>query len=237
MCTFTLSHFFQFEDVGDYMDRNGFKLARSVMLGYFPIAITFGILAKNASVSTLDGVAMSIFVFAGASQFMAISMIGAKIGSVPIILATFFMNFRHFIMSASIRQKVTKINKKYYPFIGFFLTDETFSVLITKDSLESKNYLLSFQISCYLSWVLGTLVGYLVGTFFPPILITSLGMALYALFIALLIPACKKSTQALILALSAGLLNTLLQKISFIHQNSSFMISVLSISLLASIFL
>lgn len=217
------------------MNKNGIKAAGPVMLGYFPIAITFGILAKNAGIGIFDGVMMSIFVFAGASQFMAASMIGVEIGIISIIIATFFMNFRHFIMSASIKQKVTEIDKKYYPLIGFFLTDETFSVLVMKESIKDEKYLLSFQISCYLSWVLGTLTGYLTGMFFPPILISSLGIALYALFVSLIVPSCKKSTQALILTILAGLLNSLLQQFNFFNQSSSFIISVISVSFLASI--
>lgn len=75
---------------------------------------------------------MSLFVYAGASQFMAANMIASGISSSSIILATLFMNFRHFIMSASIKPRLNMSSKKLYPIIGFFLTDETYSVLIMK---------------------------------------------------------------------------------------------------------
>lgn len=161
------------------------------MAGYFPIAMAFGILAKTAGVSLIDGVMMSTFVYAGASQFMAVSMIAAGISPMSIILATFLMNFRHFIMSASIRAKLNTVPSKYFPLIGFFLTDESFSVASMKEDIDDFNYLISLEVSCYISWALGTLFGYLTGMFFPAILITAMGVALYALFVALLIPAVK----------------------------------------------
>jgi 4-azaleucine resistance transporter AzlC len=218
------------------MNNKGFKDALPVMVGYFPIAITFGILAKSVGVELIDGVMMSAFVFAGASQFMAVSMIGAGIGLPSIILATFFMNFRHFIMSVSIKSKINSVQKKYYPLIGFFLTDETFSVISMKEDINDGKYLITFQASCYASWVLGTLTGYLTGMFLPQIIINSLGIALYALFVALIIPSCKKSTKALILTILAGIINSLIQKIEFFNQSSSFIITVLSVSLIAAFF-
>ncbi len=66
------------------------------MAGYFPIAMAFGILAKTAGVSLIDGVMMSTFVYAGASQFMAVSMIAAGISPMSIILATFFNELQAF---------------------------------------------------------------------------------------------------------------------------------------------
>ncbi|MEA3422879.1 MAG: AzlC family ABC transporter permease [Bacillota bacterium] len=218
------------------MNNKGFKDALPVMVGYFPIAVTFGILSESTGIEIIDGVMMSAFVFAGASQFMAISMISAGIGISSIIFATFFMNFRHFIMSISLKSKIDSVHKKYYPLIGFFLTDETFSVLSMKNNMNDGKYLITFQASCYASWVLGTLTGYLAGMFLPQIIINSLGIALYALFVALIVPSCKKSTKALILTILAGIINSLIQKNELFNQSSSFIITVLGVSLIATFF-
>lgn len=217
------------------MMRRAFKDAMPVMLGYFPIAITFGILAKTAGLSMINGVLMSALVYGGASQFMAISMIGAGISGVSIIFATFLMNFRHFIMGASIRAKLKTVDKKYFPIIGFFLTDETFSVASTKEDIDDSTYLITLEILCHLSWVSGTLAGYLTGMFFPPILIKAMGIALYGLFVALLIPTCKKDKLALYIALSAGGLNTLLIKMELLNSSISFALSVILVSLIAAL--
>jgi len=217
------------------MIKRGFKDAVPVMMGYFPIAMAFGILSKTAGVTLTDGVLMSFIVYAGASQFMAVSMIAAGISPMSIILATFLMNFRHFIMSASIRAKLNRVNRKWYPIIGFFMTDETFSVASLKDDIDDSSYLITLEIGCYLSWGIGTLAGYLTGMFFPKLLIEAMGIALYALFVALLIPACKKSREALVLAIIAGLVNTMLVMSGFIDKSACFAISVIFVSLIAAI--
>lgn len=217
------------------MIKKAFKDSSPVMFGYFPIAITFGILAESAGVSGLEGLLMSIFVYAGASQFMAVSMISSGIAVSSIILATLFMNFRHFIMSASIKPKLNITNKKLYPVIGFFLTDETYSVLIMKEELHDEKYIFFFQLFCYMSWVSGTLTGYLTGMFIPEIIVKGLGIALYSLFVALIIPSCKKSTKALLIALGAGGVNTILQRYLDFNQSTGFMIAVIIVSTAATL--
>ncbi len=218
------------------MIKKGFKDAFPIMMGYFPIAMTFGILSKTAGVSVVDGMLMSSIVYAGASQFMAVSMIAAGIAPVSIIIATFLMNFRHFIMSASIRAKLKTVHKKWFPVIGFFLTDESFSVASLKEDIDDAGYLISMEIASYASWVMGTLAGYLTGMFFPKSLVEAMGVALYALFIALLIPACKKSVQALVLALIAGGLNTVFVLTGMLSKSGGFAVSVILVSIVAAIY-
>lgn len=72
--------------------------------------------------------------------------------------------------------------------------------------------------------------------FIPDIIVKGLGVAIYALFVALIVPSCKKSTQAILVALSTGLLNTFMQSIFSLNQSSGFIVSVISVSVLATIF-
>jgi len=215
------------------MFKRGIKEALPVMAGFFPIAMTFGILAESAGVSIIDGVMMSVFVYAGASQFMAVGMLGTGIGMASIILAVFFMNFRHFIMSASLRSRLTQTKKRYFPIIGFFLTDETYSVISMNEDVDDLVYLNTFQISCYSSWVAGTAAGYIFGMFIPSLITESMGIALYALLVALLMPACKKTESALGVALLSGALNTILVKFTSLDSGGCFIISVLTASFIA----
>ncbi len=217
------------------MKKLGFKDALPVMAGYFPIAMAYGILAKSAGISMTDGVMFSVFLYAGAAQFMTASMLGAGISGISIILAVFFMNFRHFIMSASVRARLTKTNRKYFPVIGFFLTDESYSVVSLKKDIDDPGYLITLELSAYSAWVAGTAAGYLFGMFIPAIITDSMGIALYALFIALLIPAGKQSKVALVVALLAGGLNTLLIRYTCLEQSGSFILTVLSVASLATL--
>lgn len=212
------------------MKKIGFQDALPVMAGYFPIAMAYGILAKSVGITMTDGVMFSAILYAGAAQFMAASMISAGLGAASIIAAVFFMNFRHFIMSASVRARLEQTPKRYFPIIGFFLTDESYSVVSLKKEIDNPGYLITLELSAYASWVAGTAAGYLFGMFIPAIITNSMGIALYALFVALLIPAGKQSKVALIVALAAGLFNTILIKFANLDQSGSFILTVLTVA-------
>lgn len=215
--------------------RRAFQDALPVMAGYFPIAMTFGILADSAGINAVDGVFISLFLYAGASQFMAVSMIASGMSAMGVILAVFFMNFRHFIMSASVRAKLKYTKRKYFPIIGFYLTDETYSVISMKDDVDDHKYLITLELSCHASWVGGTAAGYIFGLFIPSIITESMGIALYALLLTLLIPSCKKSIKALVVALASGMVNSLLLKFTGLDPGACFIGAVLIVASIATI--
>ena len=218
------------------MKKIGFKDALPVMAGYFPIAMAYGILAKSVGITITDGIMFSVFLYAGAAQFMVASMSGTGISGISILAAVFFMNFRHFIMSASLRARLTKTHRRYYPIIGFFLTDESYSVVSLKKNIDNPGYLITLELSAYAAWVSGTAAGYLFGTFIPAIITNSMGIALYALFVALLIPAGKQAKSALVVASLAGGLNTMLIRFTSLEQSGSFILTVLSVATIGTLF-
>lgn len=85
----------------------GVKAGLSIAIGYFPIALTFGLLAKTAGLSLIEATAMSLFVYAGASQYIALSLITAALNPLLIVINTFVVNIRHFLMTASLNEKMT----------------------------------------------------------------------------------------------------------------------------------
>ncbi len=85
---------------------DGIRGGLPIALGYFPIAMAFGILAKGASVSLVEALGFSFIVFAGASQFIAVGMIALGATGIEIIMTTLFLNFRHFLMSASLVPRI-----------------------------------------------------------------------------------------------------------------------------------
>jgi 4-azaleucine resistance transporter AzlC len=117
-----------------------------IVFGYFPVAMAFGLLAKNINVNLMDSFLFSSMVFAGASQFMALELIRGGVSFSGIILATFLLNLRHLMMSASLALKLEGgIKRKWLPFIAFGITDETFSVASLKGGQVSGSYLLALQ--------------------------------------------------------------------------------------------
>lgn len=205
-----------------------------IVIGYFPVAMAFGILSKTIGISLTQSFLFSVFVYAGASQFMALNLLSLGVGINEIILTTLLVNFRHFLMSASFATKITRDMKKYIPFIAFGITDEVFSVASFEKEELTKEFMLSLQITSYLSWIAGTVFGYLVGEVLPTIVKASMGIALYAMFAAILIPEAKKSTKILILALSSGIINSLLNYLKILPQGWNLVAAIISVSALGA---
>jgi 4-azaleucine resistance transporter AzlC len=207
-----------------------------VLIGYFPVAVTFGVLSSGylpLSVSVL----MSAFVYAGASQFMALQLLGTGTGVFQIVFAVFMLNFRHFLMNSSLARKLisqdaghgSKKPVKVPKLLLFSLvTDETFSVFMTAVSVPTGTFLFGLEIVAYGSWVLGTGLGFLIGSFLPPVLQESMGTALYALFIALLVPSVKRSLPAGAVAAAAASVHTLLRSASDIGAGWSIIIAIIA---------
>lgn len=194
-----------------HMIRRGLIVGIPIILGYLPVAVTFGVLAKQSGLSMIELISMSVFVYAGASQFMGANMIAVGAGALEVIIATFVLNFRHFIMSLSFMNKLRGIGLRFRIPLSLLLTDETFAVasLNTREAEEKKGVLfyLTILFSAYLSWILGTILGGFLGEIIPDKLSQSMGIALYAMFIGLLVPSVKKELKVGLIAVIAMLIN------------------------------
>lgn len=181
--------------------KDGLIASMPIVLGYFPIAMAFGLLSKNTLLSLKDTSLLSLIVYAGASQFMALDLISAGVNGSSIILAIFLLNIRHVMMSASLSVEFKNIPKKFLPLLGAGITDETFSVVsFNKDKIDL-TYVSTIFLLSYVSWNVGTVIGYFVGEILPQSLQSSLSIGLYAMFAALLFPEIKKSRNTLFLSL------------------------------------
>jgi predicted branched-subunit amino acid permease len=154
-----------------------------------------------------------------------------------IILTTLLVNFRHFLMSAYLSTRIGKMAKRYKFMMAFGVTDEVFSVLSFQKGRLSKPFIFILEISAYSGWVTGTMAGYIMGGFLPEILTRSMGVALYALLLAMLLPEIKKSVKALILTIGSGLLNTILIKLDFLPNGWTIIVCILVIALAGSFFI
>lgn len=196
-----------------YMIKRGFIVGLPIMLGYLPVAITYGVLAKQSGLSLIELTMMSVLVFAGASQFMAVNMIAVGAGAIEIIIATFVLNFRHFVMGLSLVNRLKSLRFISNFLLSFGITDELFAVssINTKESKENKGVLfyISLFLTAYLSWIIGSFLGGLLGEFVPEKLSQSMGIALYAMFIGLLVPSVKKELKVGLIAVIAMLVHML----------------------------
>lgn len=240
---------------GDYMEEgaklklyersskfiDGVKVGIPIAIGYIPIAITFGLISKSSGIPDFISIIMSITVFAGASQFIGVNLIASGATAVEIIMTTFILNFRHFLMSSSLSQRIeNNTEKKLLSVIAFGITDETFAVAsLRKEDKINPWIILGLNFMAYISWILGTCVGVFIGDALPETLKSSMGIALYSMFIGLLVPELRNSKPVLFVALVAILVSCLLKWIpifSFISTGWSVIISTVVGAFMGAIF-
>lgn len=188
----------------------GMKAGIPVILGFIPVGIAFGVMARQANFTILQTCLTSLTVFAGASQMLAVSMTLEGATILAIILATFILNLRHLIMSTVVMNKMEgRTSLKLIAAFG--VTDESFAIF-SETSKEKSNisYFFGLITVTYLSWNLGTFFGAVVSDFLPEIITNSFGIALYALFISLLIPNLHGNFRLFILVIITAVTNTLL---------------------------
>ncbi|WDP87588.1 MAG: AzlC family ABC transporter permease [Desulfobacter sp.] len=212
-----------------------FRAGIPIFIGYFPAAVAFGILGKTMGISLLEAFLFSAVVFAGASQFIALNLLVTGMGPLGIILTTLLVNFRHFLMSTYLATRIKEKTRAWYIPIAFGVTDEVFSVLsFTREEL-TRPFVLIVGFSAYSGWVSGTLAGFLLGGFMPPILTQSMDVALYALLLAILMPEIKSSFRSLFLALGSGLLNWILVSLDILPRGWSIIVCILVIASVGSV--
>ncbi len=191
----------------------GLKAGLPIAIGYLPIAIAFGLLARSAGVSLYVAVLMSLLVFAGASQFIAVNLLALGTQAWEIILTTLVINLRHFLMTASLSQRLApELSKKWRSLLAFGITDETFTVAsLQTPSILTAPFVLGLNLIAYSSWVLGTGAGVLLAGGLPAAIQASMGIALYAMFIGLLVPSLRNGLPVIVVVSAAvalqGLMN------------------------------
>ena len=193
----------------------GLRKGLPIFVGFLPVAITFAIMAVGAGLTSLETVAMSVFVFAGASQIMAAQMLAENGSMLAIITTTFVLNLRHIIMSTCVFKKMKKSNIFIRILCAFGVTDETFALFTTEDDEKSDGmFMLGLVTVTYLSWIIGTVIGVFIQNALPENLSQSFGIALYALFLALIVPDVIKSLKLFITVLVTVGMNILLTQIA-----------------------
>ena len=218
------------------------KNAKRTILMWAPFAFSaaFGILAETAGFSVWESLLMSLIVFAGASQFAALNLLAVGAPAADIVLATALLNARHIMMGSSLSRRMKGGgNPLCKAALFFFLTDESFSVAsLQSGGAVSVPFLWGLQLPIYITWNVLTVCGWLGTSALPPALRASMGIAIYALFIALIIPSARKSRAALAVTLAAMALSTLFKfapMLSELNKGVAIMISAGGSALLGAL--
>lgn len=168
--------------------KQGTAAAWPICLGYFPIGMALGVLAQKAGLEPWMIGLMSVLVFAGSAQFIAVAMIDGGASTAAIILTTFVVNFRHFLMSSALAVPLQGVRRLFLSLFAYGITDESFGVNMTRFRTGSwdKWRALVVHHTANSTWVLSTMLGGLVGTVIPAGAF-GIDYALPGMFIALLV--------------------------------------------------
>ncbi|MHB0871338.1 MAG: AzlC family ABC transporter permease [Chloroflexota bacterium] len=179
----------------------------SLLLGFLPLGMAFGIAAREYGFSALEASLMSLLVYAGASQFIAIALIAGGAGVLEVAVTTFFVNLRHALMSASLAVYLRDAPRRLLSLLAFHLTDETFGLSVTRFARGEADrwYLLGANLVTYTTWNVGTLAGHAAGELLPPLVRDSMAFALPAVFLSLLVMSCRDRITVAVAVFSSAL--------------------------------
>ena len=181
----------------------GFRRMFPLYLGIVPFAVAFAVTARAAGLSVWETQVLSLFVFAGASQFSAAQMFATGASGPAIVLTTFLLNVRHALYGVSLARAIAL--KPWQRVVSaFFLTDEAYGVMISSGA-KTFAFLLGAELSLYVSWNAFTLLGALAGSLLPDPVVLGVDFVFPLSFLALLVPIVRSRAEFIVAIFSGAL--------------------------------
>lgn len=172
----------------------GVRTGIPISLGYLAVSFTLGITAKNAGLSVFQATLTSLLVNASAGQYAAFTMMAAQSGYLQTALMVGVTNARYILMSCALSQKLPEHSKLWHRLvIGFNVNDEIFGMAIAEEDKLNPWYYFGMMAIAMPGWALGTGLGTGVGNILPASVVSALSVGLYGMFLAVIIPASKRS--------------------------------------------
>lgn len=180
-----------------------------IAAGYFSVSFTFGMLAVQDGISPFHAVLISLLNLTSAGQFAGLTVIVSGASLLEMALTQLVINIRYALMSVSLSQKLDSSVKSFQRMmIAYGNTDEIFAVASSKPGTVGSRYMYGLIFLPVIGWVGGTLAGAVASTILPGAVISALGVALYGMFIAIVVPVAKESREVLIVAGAALILSS-----------------------------
>ncbi|MBR5667315.1 MAG: AzlC family ABC transporter permease [Lachnospiraceae bacterium] len=193
----------------DYSE--GFRNGIPIALGYFFVSFTFGIMGSLSGLLWWETVLISMTNLTSAGQFAGVKIIAAG-GSLPeLAISQFIINLRYSLMGISLSQNTDEnFGTGARAALGFGITDEIYAVAVNRKTPVSRSFFLGLMTLPYLGWSLGTLAGALFGDVMPSVISDAMGIAIYGMFIAILIPGMKGDRHIAMISALAVLISCVL---------------------------
>ncbi len=180
----------------------GLKGGLPICLGYISVSFAFGIMATMGGLSLLNAVIISLTNLTSAGQFAGVDIINSGGGLLELSIATFVINIRYLLMSLSLTQRVDSGTNTFKRLVmSFGITDENFALSMQRQESITFSYFFGIMTLPILGWTLGTFLGAYAGGVLAENVRIALGMAIYAMFVAIIVPPAKKSKPILFVIL------------------------------------
>ncbi|ADU23492.1 MULTISPECIES: AzlC family ABC transporter permease [Ruminococcus] len=181
-----------------------------IMLGYLSVSFGFGILAVSKGLSALWATVISLTNVTSAGQAKGVEMIAAGSTLLEMALVQITINIRYSLMALSLSQKLDKrFTTPHRLAASYSITDEIFAVCSAQEKPLTPAYMYGMIFVAVLGWVSGTAMGAAAGELLPAAVSNAMGIVLYGMFIAIVIPPCKKERGVLAVSLTAVVLSLL----------------------------
>ena len=178
--------------------KDGLRDGIPIGLGYLAVSFAFGILAVEKGLTTFQAVLISLTNLTSAGQFAGLTIMAEAGTLIEMALSQFIINLRYMLMSISLSQKVEEDFKGIWRWVlGFAVTDEIYAMAISNDRI-GRSYFLGLMLTPILGWTSGTFLGAVLGNILPHMITAALGVALYGMFIAIVVPAAVENRHVMI---------------------------------------
>lgn len=202
--------------------KSGIKNGIPILLGYFAVSFAFGIQASKVGLTIFQSGLMSFTNFTSTGQFATLTII-ASAGTIgELVFSQIVINLRYLLMSCTLSQKFNESTPLYHRLlVAVGVTDEIFGVSVTKKSELSPFYSYGLTTSAISGWTFGTILGVISGDFLPANIISALGIAIYGMFVAIIMPEAKKEKSVLGVVISSMIISCLMYYLPFLNQISA----------------
>ena len=215
----------------------GLKDGIPIGLGYFAVSFSLGIVAANAGLTAFQGFLTSLLVNASAGESAGFIAIKEAVPYIQMVLITIVANARYLLMSFALSQKINPNEKLIHRLIlGFFLTDEYFALAISQDGYANPMYSYGAIVFASPCWAIGTALGIIMGNILPTNIVSALSVALYGMFLAIIIPPAKKDKIIALLIVLSFASSYLLSRLTSISTSAITIILTILISSIGAFF-
>lgn len=219
--------------------QQGFRDGIPIGLGYFAVSFSLGVAARNAGLNAFQGFLASLLNNASAGEYAGFTVIAADAPYLEMVLMTLIANARYLLMSCALSQKFSPHTPLFHRMlVGYDVTDEIFGITIARPGILDPYYTYGAILIAAPCWAGGTALGVIAGNLLPTRAVSALSVALFGMFLAVIIPPAKKDRVVavfILLSFAASYISGMLPGISGLSGGTRTIILTIALSAMAAL--